>query len=133
MKIALDARALNNEIIKDKYQMPILEHLVDMVAEQLDNSASGQALYTLLEMRYAYGQVPLDEETARHCNFQIIGGKATGTYRFITGFYGLTVMPTEFQKLMDKKLSNIANTYVFLDDILIVTKGNRTDHYARVK
>ena len=33
-------------------------------------------------------------------------------------------MPTEFQKVMDKKLSNIANTYAFLDDILIVTKGN---------
>ena len=113
--------------------MPNLEHLVDMVAEQLDYSASGQAWYTSLDMRYAYGQVPLDEETARHCNFQIIGGKATGTSRFITGFYGLTVMPTEFQKVMDKQHSNIASTYVFLDDILIVTKGNQTDHYARVK
>ena len=133
VKIALDARALNNELIKDKYQMPNLELLVDMVAEQLDNSTSGQAWYTSLDMRYAYGQVPLDEETARHCNFQITCGKARGTYRFITGFYGLTVMPTEFQKVMDKKLSNMANTYVFLDDILIVTKGNQTDHYARVK
>ena len=41
--------------------------------------------------------MPLDEETAKHCNFQIIGGKATGTYRFVTGFYWLTIMPTEFQ------------------------------------
>ena len=49
-------------------------------------------------MQYAYGQVPLNEKTAKHCNFQIVGGKATGTYRFITGFYGLTVMPTEFRK-----------------------------------
>ena len=57
VKIALDARALNNELIKDKYQMPNLEHLVDMVAEQTDNSASGQAWYTSLDMRYAYGQV----------------------------------------------------------------------------
>ena len=28
VKIALDARALKNEIIKDKYQMPNLEHLL---------------------------------------------------------------------------------------------------------
>ena len=90
MKIALDARALNNELNKNKYQMPNQEHLVDMVAEQLVNSASGQAWYTSLDMRYAYGQVPLDDETARHCNFQIIGRKTTGTYRFITGFYGLS-------------------------------------------
>ena len=113
VKIALDARALNNELIKDKYQMPNLEHLVDMVAEQLDNSVKRQAWYTSLDMRYAYGQVPLDKKPARHCNFQIIGGSATGTYRFITGFFGLTVMPTELQKVMDKELSSLANTYIF--------------------
>ena len=44
VKIALDARALNNEIVKDKYQMPNLEHLVDLVAEQLDNKENGRAL-----------------------------------------------------------------------------------------
>ena len=79
VKIALNARALNNEIVKDKYQMPSLEHLVDLVAEQLDIKEQGKALYTSLDMRYSYGQVPLEEETAKHCNFQIIGGKATGT------------------------------------------------------
>ena len=35
VKIALDARALNNELVKDKDKMPKLEHLVDKVAEQL--------------------------------------------------------------------------------------------------
>ena len=33
-KIALDARALNDSIAKDKYQMPNLENLLDMVAEK---------------------------------------------------------------------------------------------------
>ena len=126
--IALDARALINELNKVKYQMPSLEHLVDMVAEKLDNPAKGQALYTSLDLRYAYGQVPLDKETARHCNFQILDGRATGIYRFITGCYGLTVIATEFQKAMDKELSSLANTFVSLHDILIVTKGNREDH-----
>ena len=79
VKIALDARALNKEVVKDKYQMPNLEHLVDMVAEQLDTENEGIAWYTSLDMQYAYGQVPLNKETAKHCNFQIIGGKATGT------------------------------------------------------
>ena len=125
VKIALDARAINNEIVKDKYQMPNLEHLVDLVVEQLDNKEQVKALYTSLDMRYAYGQVALEEETAKHCNFQIIGGKATGTCRFITGFYGLTIMPTEFQKAMDKELAKLQNMYVFLDDILIVTKGTK--------
>ena len=34
VKIALDARALNQAIEKDKYQMPNLENLLDMVAEK---------------------------------------------------------------------------------------------------
>ena len=129
VKIELDARALNNEIIKDKYQMPNFEHLVDMVAEQLDKEGNEPAFYMSLEMHYAYGQVQLDKETAKHCNFQIAGEKATRTYRFITGIYGLTVMQNEFQKAMDMELSNIPNTYVFLDDIMIVTKGNQETHY----
>ena len=84
-------------------------------------------------MRYAYGQVPLEEETAKHCNFQIIGGKATGTYRFVTGFYGLTILPTEFQKAISQELGNLPNTYIFLDDILIVTKGSIEKHFEVVK
>ena len=124
VKIALDARALNNEIMKDEDQMPTLEHLVDLVAEQPDNEEQGKAFYTSLDMRYAYGQVPLEEETAKLFNFQN-NGKATGTYRFETGFYGLTIMPTEIQKAMEQELGNLPNTYVFLDDILIVTKGSK--------
>ena len=96
--------------MKDKYQMPNLEHLVDLVAERLDSKEQGKALFTSLDMLYAYGQVPLEEETAKHCNFQIIGGKATGTYRFVTGLYGLTKMPTEFQKAMGQELGNLPNT-----------------------
>ena len=69
-----------------------------MVDEQLDMENERIAWYTSFDMQYACGQVPLDKETAKHCNFQMVEGKATGTYRFITAFYGLTVMPTEFQK-----------------------------------
>ena len=133
VKIALNARALNKEVVKDKFQMPNLEHLVDMVAEQLDTENEGIACYTSLDMQYAYGQVLLNKETAKHCNFQILGGKATGTYKFVTGFYGLTVMPTEFQKAMDTELANIPNTHVLIDDILVVTKGSKEDHYKVVK
>ena len=42
VKLALDPTALNNEIKKDKYQMPNLEHLDDMVAEQLDKEENEQ-------------------------------------------------------------------------------------------
>ena len=132
VKIALDARALNESIAKDKYQMPNLENLIDMIAEKLDKE-EGEAWYSSVDMTYAYGQIPLHELTKKHCNFQIVGGKSTGTYRFITGYYGLTVMPTEFQKLMDLTLASINSVFVYIDDILIVTKGTKQQHMNKVR
>ena len=132
VKIALDARALNQAIDKDKYQMPNLDNLLDMVAEKLDNE-EGEAWYSSVDMTYAYGQIPLHLLSAKHCNFQIIGGESTGTYRFVTGFYGLTVMPTEFQKVMDLLLAKFREVFVFIDDILIVTKGNKAEHLNKVR
>ena len=85
------------------------------------------------DMTYAYGQIPLHELTKKHCNFQIVGGKSTGTYRFITGYYGLTVMPTDFQKVMDITLANINSVFVYTDDILIVTKGSKQQHMNKVR
>ena len=132
VKIALDARALNAAIKKDKYPMPNLENLIDQVAEIL-NSNSGEAWFTTLDLQYAYGQVPLHADTAKHCNFQIIGGAATGIYCFQTGYYGLTIMPTEFQKIMDSVLVNCKNTFTFIDDILVVSKGTKADHLEKVR
>ena len=132
VKIALDARSLNQSIAKDKYQMPNLDNLIDMIAEELEKN-EGEAWYSSVDMTYSYGQVPLHELTKKHCNFQKVGGESTGTYRFTTGYYGLTVMPTEFQKLMDLTLANINSVFVYIDDILIVTKGTKQEHVNKVK
>ena len=56
----------------------------------------------------------------------------TGTYRFQTGFYGLTDMSSEFQKAMDYTLIGLKDAYCFLDDILIVSKGSLEEHKSYV-
>ena len=73
VKFALDARALNQSIAKVKYQMPNLDNLIDMIAEELDGK-DGERWYSSVDMTYAYGQIPLQELTKRHCNFQIVVG-----------------------------------------------------------
>ena len=88
--------------------------------------------FSTIDLRYAYSQLNLDANTANHCNFNIISGDMTGIYRFQTRFYGLTDMPAEFQKAMDYTLIGLQNTYCFLDDILIVSKGSLTEHKSFV-
>ena len=72
-------------------------------------------------------------DTAKQCKFKIVGGKTTGTYRFLTWFYGLADMPAEFQEAIDKTINHAKNTFCFLDDFLIVTKGNEMEHETLVE
>ena len=42
-------------------------------------------------------------------------------------------MPTEFQKVMDLLLAKFREVFVFIDDILIVTKGNKAELLNKVR
>ena len=109
--------------------MPNIDTLIESISQQISAPASqNTAYFSTIDLKYAYTQLNLDANTANHCNFNIISGDMTGTYRFQTGFYGLTDMPAEFQKAMDYTLIGLKNTYCFLDDILIASKGSLEEH-----
>ena len=128
IKLALDAKPINRQLYKNKYQMPIGDELLDGVSQIVTANTVGMLYFTLLDLKYAYSQIKLNAETGKQCNFNIVGGLAIETYRFLTGFYGLAVMPAEFQKAMDRTLNIAKNTFCFLDDILIVSKGDEHEH-----
>ena len=133
VKLALDSKILNKAIHKNKYQMPNIDSLIDSISQHINDSNLGDNVYfSTIDLKYAYSQLKLHPDTARHCNFNIICGDATGTYRFKTGFYGLTDMPAEFQKAMDYTLVGLTNTYCFLDDIIVVSKGTKESHLKYV-
>ena len=113
--------------------MPNVDELIDGVSQIITATLEGSLYFTVLDLKYAYSQIRLTAETAKQCNFNIAGGQATGTYRFLTGFYGLADMPAEFQKAMDRTLNHSKNTFCFLDDILIVSKGEAKDHEKLVR
>ena len=110
--------------------MQSIDHLTDSLAMQIasNKNKEGPLWFSKIDLKYAYSQIPLDNSNAEHCNFNILGGKATGTYRFINGFYGLTDKPATFQKTIDKTLEGCKNYFAFLDDILIATKAKLKEH-----
>ena len=110
--------------------MQSIDHLIDAVALHISERKASPGIYWFLkiDLKYAYSQIPLDESIAKHCNFSILGGRVTGTYRFINGFYGLTDLPAPFQKTIDKTLEGINSKFAFLDDILVITKGSLNEH-----
>ena len=129
----MDAKTIKKAIHKNKYQMHNIDCLMDSIVQTTPQASDdGEVLFSTIDLRYPYSQLPQDPETAKHCNFTIIGGQTTGKYRFNTGFYGLTDMPAELQKAMNITLTNLTNTFSFLDDIIIVTKGEIHSHKEKL-
>ena len=90
---------------------------------------TGQNTTTILlkiDLDYAYGQLKLSEETSRQCVFAITGAKFSGYYRFKKGFCGLADIPTIFQEEIDRTLEY--STLAWLDDIIVVIRGNKQEH-----
>ena len=110
--------------------MQSIDHLTASLAMHISANKlnEGPWWFSKIDLKNVYSQIPLDESISEHCSFNILGGKATGTYRFINGFHGLTDIPATFQKTIDKTLGGCKNYFAFLDDILIATKGKLKDH-----
>ena len=113
--------------------MPNIDELVDGVSQIIAEKKAGNVYFTTLDFTYAYGQVALEQKTSEQCNFSLVGGKSTGTYRFKNGFYGLTSMPAEFQKVIDNLIEEFPQANAFIDDILIASKGTKIEHIALVE
>ena len=130
MLIALDSKEFSDAIHKNKYQLQSKDHLIDTVANYISEKSNEQGTFYLLkrDLKYNYSQIPLDQHPQKYCNFSILNRKATGTHRFLNGLYGLTDTPATIQKIIDMTLRNCHNKFLFLDDILVITKGTITGH-----
>ena len=90
VKLALKTKEVNMNLHVKKYQMPNIE----------------QTLFSTLDLRFAYSQIPLNQPSKKQCSFCLIGDHAIWSYQLQTGLYGLTDMPAEFQKTVDLTLLN---------------------------
>ena len=104
----MDAKSMNAQIFKNQNQMPnFLEQLNN--AAQINNAdIPCKVWFTSLDLKYAFSQLLPSDLVSTHCNFSIVCGKSTGTYRFKARFYGLTDVPKEFQIItFNRKIVNL--------------------------
>ena len=113
--------------------MTNIEMLVDSISQHLTNTQNGQPAYmSTIGLKYAYRQLKIQKDTAKHNIFNITCGEFTRIFEFKTGFYGLTHLPVEFQKAMHNTFVGLQNIYCFLVDIIIVNTGPESDHLTYV-
>ena len=111
--------------------MPNMDEVINQISSELSKNESDPIWISVIDLDYAYGQMRFAAETSKHCNFAITGEKINGYYRFLKGFYGPADIPTIFQEKIDRTLGH--QIPVWLDDIIIATRGTKEQHTQKLE
>ena len=59
IKLTLNAKPINAQIWRNKYQMPNMHELIDSVAHIITKDVPGKIWFTSLDLKYAFSELPL--------------------------------------------------------------------------
>ena len=99
-----------NKVTKDEiFPTPSIDSILQKLA--------GKKVFSIIDLRYAYNQVPLTENAKRFAGVIWSGG----TFRLYVMSFGLKNAPAYFQRIMQDILKEGLGTYVlvFIDDIVV--------------
>ena len=122
MRLCVDYRALNAVTKKDAYPLPRVQDIFDSLA--------GSQLFTCLDLRGAYHQVPVAAESVATTAFVT----SRGLFEFLRMPYGVSNAPGFFQRAMHSILGPLLGqcVLVYLDDICVYS-ANAEDHERDVR
>ena len=126
VRLALDARKLNQISVKDRFPMPNMADIFHRIGLILSNATD--PFISTFDAKRAYNQLMLDESDRNKVAFSIFNKH----YRAKRLVYGLQNGPSAFSRLMSKLFSDDEEIFVFIDDILIISK-TWAEHSAAIK
>ena len=113
-RFCFDGRRLNEVTIQDSYPLPRIDQLL---------SKLGQAKFlSSIDLKSAFWQIPLDEESRPKTAFAVHG---RGLFHFNVLAFGLADSPRKMQRLMDTIFGPELSPYLlcYLDDLLVMTSS----------
>lgn len=120
VRICGDFKAtLNQACAIEQYPLPVIQ---DMFA-----SLGGGEVFSTLDLKDAYNQVPLDEGARKLC----VINTHLGLFSYSRLPFGISSAPAIFQRKMDTMLAGLPGVQAYLDDVLVSEKS--ADNGARLK
>ena len=96
LRFCIGYRKLNNRTIKDAYSLPRIDETID--------SLVGSSVFSKLDLRSGYWQVPIKEENKHKTAFSV---GPLGFYECNRMPFGLTNAPATFQRLMGRCMGEL--------------------------
>ena len=120
IRVLTDFRKLNNAIKRKPFPLPKISDLLQKL--------EGFRYATAIDLSMGYYHIPLDEESQALCTTILPWGK----YKYLRLPMGIKNAPDIFQQVMQELLGDLDFVRVYLDDILITSSGDLTDHLAKL-
>ena len=113
MRLVIDYRKLNKNIVKNTYPLPNIE---DVVINQL----GAANLYSVCDLKSGFLHIAINEEDRHKTAFTCF----LGLYEFNKMPFGLTVAPSVYQNTMNDLLSGLIGdcVMVYIDDVIVYSK-----------
>ena len=119
VRICVDLTKLNESVCRKCHQLPAAEQTLAQIA--------GAQVFSKLDAKSGFWQIPLSEESALLTSFIT----PYGQYCFNRLPFGITSAPEHFQKRMSAILKGIEGVVCLMDDILVFGK-NQQEHDERL-
>jgi len=123
LRLCVDYRKLNDITRKDRYALPLIQELQDRF--------QGTQWFTKLDIPEAYHKIRIKRGDEWKTAFR----SRYGHYEYTVMPFGLTNAPASFQRFINDILREHLDKFVtvYLDDILIYTKGNKSLHTHHIQ
>ncbi|KAL6478460.1 hypothetical protein MHYP_G00142950 [Metynnis hypsauchen] len=105
--MCIDLREPSKAIVPGSHPLPLIE---DILSE-----LHGSVMFSTLDLKRSYHQVPLHEDSRSLTAFIT----HDGLYHFCRIPYGLSSAPSAFQKMMTTVLSGLEGVQCYLDDVIV--------------